>query len=234
MEQLFCRTSLWGCVWGYNYSFQITLKSTTWSHLNQLNPVSKIITRCYCRENIRCYGWECENLTINVHIREDLTFKFLNVITITDFGVSTVILNPAEFLVGGTSWTLVFWRISRNNWQGTTLSNPLRYWLDLLLPLLPRLDLDLDNSFWIQKILYFWHLATLTFAFPHNIWCREIELDCIWTILLDIINYTEEWGKILDVLLVYVTMTCDTQSCIKSTVMWMEISSCTNYQMMEL
>ena len=34
---------------------------------------------------------------------------------------------------------------------------------------------------------------------------------------MDIINYTKEWGKILDVLLVYVTMTCDTQSCIKST-----------------
>ena len=33
--------------------------------------------------------------------------------------------------------------------------------------------------------------------------------------LLDIINYTREWGNILDVLFVYVTMTCDTQSCIK-------------------
>ena len=69
----------------------------------------------------------------------------------------------------------------------------------------------------MQKILYFCYLKTLTFGFPHNIWCREIELNCIWTILLNIINYTKEWGKILDVLLVYVTMTCDTQSSIKST-----------------
>ena len=89
------------------------------------------------------------------------------------------------------------------------------------------LDLDLGNSFWIQKILYFWYLTTLIFGFPHNIWSREIELDCIWTILLDIINYTKEWGNIRDVLFVYVTMRCNTQSCIKSTVMWMEISSCT-------
>ena len=46
----------------------------------------------------------------------------------------------------------------------------------------------------------------------------EIELGCIWTIwtiLLDIINYTKEWENILDVLLVYVTMTCNTQCCIK-------------------
>ena len=47
------------------------------------------------------------------------------------------------------------------------------------------------------------------------IWPREIKLDCIWTTLLDIINYTKEWGNILDVLLVYVTITCNTQSCIK-------------------
>ena len=29
--------------------------------------------------------------------------------------------------------------------------------------------------------------------------------------------------------MVYVTMTSDIQSCIKSIVMWMEISSCTNF-----
>ena len=29
-------------------------------------------------------------------------------------------------------------------------------------------------------------------------------------------NYTKEWGNILDVLLTYATMTCNTQSCIKS------------------
>ena len=57
----------------------------------------------------------------------------------------------------------------------------------------------------------------LTLGFPHNIWSKEIELDYIWTILLHKINYTREWGHILDVLLVYVTMTFDTQSCIKST-----------------
>ena len=33
--------------------------------------------------------------------------------------------------------------------------------------------------------------------------------------LLDIINYTKEWGNILDVFLVFVTITCYTQSCIK-------------------
>ena len=69
---------------------------------------------------------------------------------------------------------------------------------------------------------------------PHNIWSREIELDCFWTIPLDIINYTKECGNILDELLTYVTMTCNTQSCTKSAVMWMEISSCINYQKIEL
>ena len=52
--------------------------------------------------------------------------------------------------------------------------------------------------------------------------------------LLDIINYTKEWGNILDESLIYVIMTCNTQSSIKSTVMWMEISSYTNYEKMEL
>ena len=53
----------------------------------------------------------------------------------------------------------------------------------------------------------FCYSTTSTFGFPHKIWCQEIELDCIWTILLDIINYTKEWRNILDLLLVYVTMT---------------------------
>ena len=38
---------------------------------------------------------------------------------------------------------------------------------------------------------------------------------CIWSILLDLINYTKQWGNILDVLLVFVTMICDTQRCIR-------------------
>ena len=98
------------------------------------------------------------------------------------------------------------------------------------------LSLDLDNSFWIRKIIYFllFNNINIWFSTPLNIWSRDIELDCIWTILLEIINYSIEWGNTADVLLVYVTMTCNTQSCIKSTVIWMEISSCTNYQKMEL
>ena len=59
------------------------------------------------------------------------------------------------------------------------------------------------------------------------IWSREVELDCIWAIPLDIISYTKEWGNILDALLTFVTMTYNTQSGIKNAVMWMEISSCT-------
>ena len=52
---------------------------------------------------------------------------------------------------------------------------------------------------------------------------------------MDIINYTKEWGNILDFLdVIYVTMICNTQSCIKSTVMWMEIAPCKNYQKIEL
>ena len=39
----------------------------------------------------------------------------------------------------------------------------------------------------------------------------ENYLDSIWAIPLDITNYTKELGNIVDVLLVYVTMTCDTQ-----------------------
>ena len=39
----------------------------------------------------------------------------------------------------------------------------------------------------------------------------ENYLDSIWAILLGITNYTKELGNIVDVLLVYVTMTCDTQ-----------------------
>ena len=35
------------------------------------------------------------------------------------------------------------------------------------------------------------------------------------TVLLDIINYTKEWGNIVDVFLVFVTMTCNTQTYIK-------------------
>ena len=42
---------------------------------------------------------------------------------------------------------------------------------------------------------------------------REIELDSVWTILLDIINHIKEWGNTLDML--FVTMKCDTHSCIK-------------------
>lgn len=50
----------------------------------------------------------------------------------------------------------------------------------------------------------------ILFLTPHNVWVREIELDSIGTILLDIINYSREWENILDVLLVYVTRACDT------------------------
>ena len=98
------------------------------------------------------------------------------------------------------------------------------------------LSLDLDNSFWIRKIIYFllFNNINIWFSTPLNIWSRDIELDCIWTILLEIINYSIEWRNTADVLLVYVTMTCNAQSCIKSTVIWMEISSCANYQKMEL
>ena len=32
---------------------------------------------------------------------------------------------------------------------------------------------------------------------------------------MDIINHTKELGNILDVLLVFVTVACDTQSCVK-------------------
>ena len=60
------------------------------------------------------------------------------------------------------------------------------------------------------------------FFTPHNICLSKIVLGCIWTILLDIINYTKEWGNILDMLLVYMTMKCDTQSSIISTVMWID------------
>ena len=46
-----------------------------------------------------------------------------------------------------------------------------------------------------------------------------MKLNCIWTILFDIIKYTKKWGNILDVLLIYVTMICDIRhSCIKSAV----------------
>ena len=38
------------------------------------------------------------------------------------------------------------------------------------------------------------------FSTPHNIWSKEIELECIWTILLEIINYSKEWGNIVDVI----------------------------------
>ena len=50
------------------------------------------------------------------------------------------------------------------------------------------------------------------FFTPHNIWPRKIELECIWIILLDKINCTKKWGDIVDVLLVFVTMTCNIES----------------------
>ena len=53
------------------------------------------------------------------------------------------------------------------------------------------------------------------FFTTHNISHKKVELDCVWTIPLDTNNYTKEWGNILDVLLTYVTMTCNTQSHIK-------------------
>ena len=89
------------------------------------------------------------------------------------------------------------------------------------------LGLDQDNCFWIRKIYLTVLLNNINIWFfkPHNIWPREVDLDCIWTILLDIIHYTKKWENILYVLLTYVNMTCNIQSCIKSVVIWMEISS---------
>ena len=54
-----------------------------------------------------------------------------------------------------------------------------------------------------------------------KIWCFLTQGNWTWTIPLDKINYTKEWRYFLDVLLVYVTMKCDTHSCIKSKIMWM-------------
>ena len=70
------------CFWRHNSLFWIMYKCTTWSYLNQSNPVSENITWCYCRENIRCYAEECRSLAVNVHIEEDLIFKFLSVSTV--------------------------------------------------------------------------------------------------------------------------------------------------------
>ena len=75
------------------------------------------------------------------------------------------------------------------------------------------LNLDLGNSFWIRKTLNFWYLNNISFS--HHTISDLGKLDCIWAIPLDIINYTKEWRNILEVLLVYVTMKCDTQSCTK-------------------
>ena len=128
--------------------------------------------------------------------------------TIPDFGVSTAILNPAEIfrrwcklnfgLLRGHVEHVIslpfYWKDRREE----TIVLPLnvllgitgkeQHWAtlldtdsDLLLSFKRnwRLDLDLDNSFRIQRILYFCYLTTLKFGFPHNIWSREIELDCI-------------------------------------------------------
>ena len=38
------------------------------------------------------------------------------------------------------------------------------------------------------------------FSTPRNICAREIELECIWTIVLEIINYSKEWGNTVDVI----------------------------------
>ena len=51
---------------------------------------------------------------------------------------------------------------------------------------------------------------------PRNIWPTEVEGGFIWTIPLNIINWTKEWGKILDMLMPYVTMKYNTKSSIKS------------------
>ena len=55
-----------------------------------------------------------------------------------------------------------------------------------------RLNLDLDNSCWIQKILnLLLKNISIWFFTPNKICPRETELECIWTIQLDIINNTK-------------------------------------------
>ena len=133
---------------------------------------------------------------------------------------------------------LPFIHISWNNLLRTALNNYLRYWYGFTdtYPLNGiGLDMDLDNSFWIWKILNcLLNNINICFFTPHNIWPREVELSYIWTIPLNIVNYTKEWGNILDALLTYVTMAFNTQCWIIGTIIWMELSSCTNYQNMQL
>ena len=89
------------------------------------------------------------------------------------------------------------------------------------------LDLYLDKSFWIRKIFNFWYLSTLTFGFLHHRSdIGKLNLN-VFELFFWRIDYAEERGKILNVLLVYVRY-------IKSTVMRMDISSCTNYQKIAL
>ena len=92
------------------------------------------------------------------------------------------------------------------------------------------LEMDLNNSCWIWKYLtLLLNNINIWFFTLDHIWPKEIELDSVWTILLEILNYTEEWENILNVLLVYVTMTCETQSYRKITVMWMNYVNYVNY-----
>ena len=118
---------------------------------------------------------------------------------------------------------LLFIYISWNNWLGTTLNNHLRYWSGFIITFQTELDYTWA---WITLSGYEKYLTGLLnninfwFFKPHNIRSSEVELD--------------ESGNILDVLLTCVTMTYNTHSCIKSAIMWMDISSCANYRKMEL
>ena len=62
--------------------------------------------------------------------------------------------------------------------------------LDLLLPLnVTGSDSDLDNTFWLRKyLILLLNSINIWFFTPHNILVKEIELGCIWTILLGIIT----------------------------------------------
>ena len=79
---------------------------------------------------------------------------------------------------------LLFKYISWNNWIGMTLDNPL--WIYYYLLNRIGVELDLDNSFWIRKILNFCYLTLLTFGFSHHTISDLGKLNL--TILLDIIN----------------------------------------------
>ena len=127
-------------------------------------------------------------------------------------------------LVSNILWMVVASYVAGNSWFWNKISVALKkilFQTNILIwiyyyPLNGiELDLDLDNSGYEKYFTMLLNNINIWFFTPHNIWPREVKLDCIWTIPLDIINYTKELGNILDVLLIYVTMICNTQSCIK-------------------